>query len=32
MGRLSFDAGGDLKDQKIYIFQVQAGDWVQVYP
>ncbi len=32
MGDLSFDTQGDLKDQKIYIFQVQAGDWVQVYP
>lgn len=32
MGDLSFDAQGDLKDQKIYIFQVQNGDWVQVYP
>ncbi len=32
MGELSYDAGGDLQDQKIYIFQVQGGDWVQVYP
>ena len=32
MGSLSFDAQGDLKDQKIYIYQVQAADWVQVYP
>jgi branched-chain amino acid transport system substrate-binding protein len=32
MGDLSYDAQGDLKDQKIYIYQVQAGDWVQVYP
>jgi branched-chain amino acid transport system substrate-binding protein len=32
MGELSYDAEGDLKDQKIYIFQVQNGDWVQVYP
>jgi branched-chain amino acid transport system substrate-binding protein len=32
MGDLSYDAEGDLKDQKIYIFQVKAGDWVQVYP
>jgi branched-chain amino acid transport system substrate-binding protein len=32
MGNLSFDADGDLQDQKIYIYQVQGGDWVQVYP
>ena len=32
MGDLSYDDKGDLKDQKIYIFQVQGGDWVQVYP
>jgi len=32
MGELSYDASGDLKDQKIYIYQVQGADWVQVYP
>jgi branched-chain amino acid transport system substrate-binding protein len=32
MGDLSYDAGGDLVNQSIYIFQVQNGDWVQVYP
>jgi branched-chain amino acid transport system substrate-binding protein len=32
MGTLSYNMDGDLKDQKIYIFQVQAGDWVQVHP
>jgi branched-chain amino acid transport system substrate-binding protein len=32
MGELSYNADGDLQDQKIYIFQVQGGDWVQVYP
>jgi branched-chain amino acid transport system substrate-binding protein len=32
MGDLSYNADGDLKDQKIYIFQVQNGDWMQVYP
>ncbi|MGD8624597.1 MAG: branched-chain amino acid ABC transporter substrate-binding protein [Anaerolineae bacterium] len=32
MGDLSFDADGDLQNQRIYIFQVQDGDWVQVYP
>jgi branched-chain amino acid transport system substrate-binding protein len=32
MGNLSYNAEGDLQDQKIYIFQVQGGDWVQVLP
>mgnify|MGYP001814611652 FL=1 len=32
LGTLSFTADGDLQDQKVYVFQVQAGDWVQVYP
>ena len=32
MGALSFGAEGDLKEQTIYIFQVQQGDWVQAYP
>ena len=32
MGNLSYNDQGDLEDQKIYIFQVQGGDWVQVYP
>jgi ABC-type branched-subunit amino acid transport system substrate-binding protein len=32
MGKLSYVADGDLRDQKIYIFQVQNGDWVQVFP
>lgn len=32
IGSLSFDAAGDLHDQKIYIYQVQGFDWVQVYP
>jgi branched-chain amino acid transport system substrate-binding protein len=32
MGNLSYNAQGDLREQKIYIFQVQASDWVQVYP
>jgi branched-chain amino acid transport system substrate-binding protein len=32
MGELSYSAEGDLEDQKIYIFQVQQGDWAQVYP
>ena len=32
MGNLSYNAQGDLEDQKIYIFQVTNGDWTQVYP
>lgn len=32
MGNLSYDAQGDLEEQRIYVFQVQQGDWVQVYP
>lgn len=32
MGELSYESDGDLQDQKIYIYQVQGGDWVQVYP
>lgn len=32
MGNISYDAQGDLENQKIYIFQVQNADWVQVYP
>jgi branched-chain amino acid transport system substrate-binding protein len=32
MGSLSYDDRGDLQDQRIYIYQVQDGDWVQVHP
>ncbi len=32
MGNLSYEANGDLKEQKIYIYEVQGGDWLQVYP
>jgi branched-chain amino acid transport system substrate-binding protein len=32
MGSLSYTNAGDLVKQAIYIFQVQNGDWVQVYP
>jgi len=32
MGNISYDAHGDLQNQQIYIFQVQEGTWVQVYP
>jgi branched-chain amino acid transport system substrate-binding protein len=32
LGPLSYGDNGDLQDQKIYIYQVQDADWVQVYP
>jgi len=32
MGQLRYDSDGDLQQQTIYIFQVQEGDWVQVFP
>jgi len=32
LGHVSYDAGGDLKDPTIYIFQVQEGKFVQVFP
>lgn len=32
MGSLSYGSEGDLTDQKIYIFEVREGDWVQVHP
>ena len=32
MGELSFQANGDLQDATVYIFQVQDGAFVQVYP
>ena len=32
MGNLMYNDQGDLQNQKIYIFQVQDADWVQVYP
>jgi len=31
-GRMEYDAKGDLKDQRIYIFQVEGDEFVQVYP
>jgi branched-chain amino acid transport system substrate-binding protein len=31
VGRISYDAAGDLKEQTIYIFQVQNGEFVQVF-
>lgn len=32
MGRISYDNNGDVRNARIYIFQVQNGEWVQVYP
>ncbi|MGQ9628655.1 MAG: branched-chain amino acid ABC transporter substrate-binding protein [Anaerolineae bacterium] len=32
MGHISYDDKGDLKDPKVYIFQVREGEFVQVYP
>jgi branched-chain amino acid transport system substrate-binding protein len=31
VGRISYDSAGDLKEQTIYIFQVQNGEFVQVF-
>ena len=30
VGHISYDPAGDLRDQKIYVFQVQKGDFAQV--
>lgn len=32
IGHVSYDPQGDLKEQKIYIFQVQKDEFVQVFP
>ncbi len=32
MGHISYDQGGDLKEQSIYIFQVQDSAFVQIHP
>ncbi len=32
VGHISYDQGGDLKEQNIYIFQVQDGAFVQIHP
>ncbi len=32
VGHISYDQGGDLKEQSIYIFQVQDGAFVQIHP
>lgn len=32
VGHVNYDASGDLKDQKVYVFQVKEGAFVQAYP
>ena len=32
IGKVAYDANGDLKDQRVYVFQVKDGAFVQVYP
>ena len=32
VGQVRYDPNGDLTDQKVYIFQVQGGRFVQVSP
>ena len=32
VGHISYDQGGDLKEQSVYIFQVQDGAFVQIHP
>lgn len=32
VGNVSYDSSGDLKEQKVYIFQVQSGKFTQVSP
>ncbi|MBI4789023.1 MAG: branched-chain amino acid ABC transporter substrate-binding protein [Chloroflexi bacterium] len=32
VGHVTFDSGGDLKEQRVYVFQVKEGAFVQVYP
>jgi branched-chain amino acid transport system substrate-binding protein len=32
VGHVTYDAGGDLKEQRVYIFQVKDGEFAQVYP
>jgi branched-chain amino acid transport system substrate-binding protein len=32
VGKVTYDANGDLKDQRVYVFQVKDGGFVQVYP
>ena len=32
VGKVNYDANGDLKDQRVYVFQVKDGAFAQVYP
>jgi branched-chain amino acid transport system substrate-binding protein len=32
VGKVAYDANGDMKDQRVYIFQVKDGAFAQVYP
>lgn len=32
VGKVNYDASGDLKEQRVYVFQVKEGAFVQVYP
>ncbi len=32
VGRVSYNTSGDLKDQRVYVFQVKDGAFVQFYP
>ncbi len=32
VGHVTYDANGDLKDQRVYVFTVKDGAFVQVYP
>ncbi len=32
IGHVTYDAGGDLREQNVYVFQVKEGAFAQVYP
>ncbi|MBI5302272.1 MAG: branched-chain amino acid ABC transporter substrate-binding protein [Chloroflexi bacterium] len=32
VGKVNYDASGDLKEQRVFVFQVKEGAFVQVYP
>lgn len=32
VGRVSYDASGDLKEQRVYVFEVKEGAFVQAFP
>jgi branched-chain amino acid transport system substrate-binding protein len=32
VGKVNYDASGDLKEQRVYVFQVKEGAFVQVFP